>query len=115
MRKAVGILGQADTAHKFEQFIEKVEKLAVEATAMDEAFGDIPDDLLGMSLVYLLGVVHLCSDPITCLIMDDPVQLPSSGHVMDRSTIARHLLSDERDPFSRAPLKIEQVVPRMCK
>lgn len=32
--------------------------------------------------------------------------------VVDRSTIARHLLSDTKeDPFSRAPLDIEDVIP----
>lgn len=101
MRAAVEILrtqrlSDLDTPPRFEQFIKEVEDIAAEATAMDEAFGEIPEDFL---------------DPITCLMMEDPVQLPSSGHVMDRSTIARHLLSDERDPFSRAPLKIEQVMP----
>jgi len=36
--------------------------------------------------------------------MKDPVQLPS-GYVVDRVYIHKHLLNDERDPFTRAPLK----------
>lgn len=66
-------------------------------------------------------------------IMTDPVKLPS-GYILDRSTIARHLLrlvpdqlircdnqvsndkfslidSDQNDPFTRAALSMEMVVP----
>jgi len=31
--------------------------------------------------------------------------------VVDRSTIARHLLSDQTDPFNRQPLTMAQIVP----
>jgi hypothetical protein len=31
---------------------------------------------------------------------------------VDRSTIARHLLSDQSDPFTRAPLTMDMVVPQ---
>lgn len=41
--------------------------------------------------------------------MRDPVKLPSSGVVVDRSTIRRHLLSDPSDPFNRAPLSESQL------
>jgi ubiquitin conjugation factor E4 B len=44
-------------------------------------------------------------------VMRDPVILPSSKAVMDRSTIKSHLLSDSKDPFNRVPLTIEDVVP----
>ena len=30
---------------------------------------------------------------------------------MDRSNILRHLLTDETDPFTRQPLKAEDLVP----
>ncbi|KAH0586207.1 hypothetical protein H2248_007463 [Termitomyces sp. 'cryptogamus'] len=43
--------------------------------------------------------------------MRDPVRLPSSKTVVDRSTIKSHLLSDPTDPFNRSPLKIEDVIP----
>lgn len=43
--------------------------------------------------------------------MEDPVILPTSKTSIDRSTIRSHLLSDPNDPFNRAPLKIEDVVP----
>lgn len=36
--------------------------------------------------------------------MDDPVVLPSSGKIMDRPVIIRHLLNSQTDPFNRQPL-----------
>ena len=48
-------------------------------------------------------------DPIMSTLMTDPVILPSSKVVVDRSTIARHLLSDQSDPFNRSPLTMDQV------
>ena len=44
-------------------------------------------------------------------LMEDPVILPTSKLTIDRSTIRSHLLSDPNDPFNRAPLKIEEVIP----
>ena len=44
-------------------------------------------------------------------LMRDPVILPSSRTVIDRSTIKSHLLSDAKDPFNRVPLTINEVVP----
>lgn len=45
-----------------------------------------------------------------CLVQD-PVILPDSRIVLDRTTIERHLLSSKTDPFSRAPLELDQLVP----
>jgi len=50
-------------------------------------------------------------DPIMSTLMSDPVLLPTSGIICDRSTIARHLLSDQMDPFNRQPLTMEMVQP----
>ncbi|KAL2265296.1 hypothetical protein VTJ83DRAFT_6396 [Remersonia thermophila] len=49
-------------------------------------------------------------DPIMGILMTDPVILPSK-HVVDRSTIMQHLLSDPKDPYTRQPMGIEDVVP----
>jgi ubiquitin conjugation factor E4 B len=49
-------------------------------------------------------------DPIMGVLMNDPVILPSK-HVVDRSTIMQHLLSDPKDPYTRQPMGIEDVVP----
>ena len=57
---------------------------------------DVPDEFL---------------DPIMSTLMTQPVTLPSSRVTVDRSTIARHLLSDQSDPFNRSPLTMEDVLP----
>ena len=44
-------------------------------------------------------------------LMRDPVTLPASKVVVDRSTIKSHLLSDSKDPFNRQPLSLEDVIP----
>lgn len=41
--------------------------------------------------------------------MRDPVLLPSSKTIVDRSTIKQHYLSDATDPFNRVPLKWEDI------
>lgn len=64
--------------------------------ALDADLGDIPDEF---------------ADPIMATLMTDPVRLPSSGQIMDRSHIRAHLLSNPRDPFNRDPLQIEDVIP----
>eukprot|EP00177_Eucheuma_denticulatum_P008227 GFKZ01014968.1.p1 GENE.GFKZ01014968.1~~GFKZ01014968.1.p1 ORF type:complete len:1137 (-),score=220.11 GFKZ01014968.1:190-3600(-) len=60
---------------------------AVEEEQEEEAeLGDIPDEFM---------------DPIMSILMKNPVRLPTSGNVMDRSVISRILLSDKVDPFNR--------------
>jgi len=44
-------------------------------------------------------------------LMDDPVTLPSSGKVMDRPVIIRHLLNSQTDPFNRQPLSEDDLNP----
>ena len=64
----------------------------------EQDLGEVPDEFM---------------DPLMFDLMKDPVTLPSSKAVMDRSTIRSHLLSDPTDPFNRMPLKIEEVVPNV--
>lgn len=54
----------------------------------------------------------MLSDPLMFTLMRDPVTLPS-GAVVDLSTIKSHLLSDSSDPFTRKPLRLEEVVPSL--
>ncbi|KAG5651652.1 hypothetical protein H0H81_007932 [Sphagnurus paluster] len=77
-------------------FVEKVEEARLTMEAEDEDLGDIPDEFL---------------DPLMATLMRDPVRLPSSKAILDRSTIKSHLLSDTTDPFNRSPLSIEDVIP----
>lgn len=73
----------------------KVQRLEKQQRLDQEALADAPDDFL---------------DPIMSTLMLDPVILPSSKVTTDRSTIARHLLSDQTDPFNRKPLTMDQVI-----
>ncbi|XP_068981426.1 ubiquitin conjugation factor E4 A [Bombus flavifrons] len=84
----VGILGDLD------QFAKNVETAASHKKEEDEILIDAPDEFL---------------DPIMSTLMTDPVVLPSSRITIDRQTIARHLLSDQTDPFNRSPLTMDMV------
>ncbi|XP_016912491.1 ubiquitin conjugation factor E4 A isoform X2 [Apis cerana] len=84
----VGILGDLD------QFAKNVEAAASHKKEEDEILIDAPDEFL---------------DPIMSTLMTDPVILPSSKITIDRQTIARHLLSDQTDPFNRSPLTMDMV------
>ncbi|GIY33484.1 hypothetical protein CDAR_474271 [Caerostris darwini] len=89
-------IGQGALATQLEMIACKVHKLAVKQQQDDELLIGAPDEFL---------------DPIMNTVMKDPVKLPSSGVTMDRATIARHLLSDQTDPFNRSPLTMDMVVP----
>lgn len=79
-----------------ENVAEQVSRLATLQKEEDELLDDMPDEFL---------------DPIMSTLMTDPVCLPSSKQIVDRSTIARHLLSDQSDPFNRSPLTMDMVHP----
>ena len=76
-----------------EALVAKLKRLGQEAEE-DLDTSDAPDEFLD-AMMYTL--------------MEDPVILPSSKQVVDRSTIARHLLSSQTDPFNRDPLTMEGV------
>lgn len=106
-------------------FVDKVEAVKV-AEAEDDALGDLPDEFLGASLrlppppsVSPLAIKvrtdpfdrrARVADPLTYDVMRDPVLLPSSKTIVDRSTIKQHYLSDPTDPFNRQPLKWDDIV-----
>ncbi|XP_069750871.1 ubiquitin conjugation factor E4 A isoform X2 [Narcine bancroftii] len=78
----------------FSELADKIKSLADLQQQEEETFVDAPDEFL---------------DPIMSTLMSDPVILPSSRVTVDRSTIARHLLSDQTDPFNRSPLTMDQI------
>lgn len=51
---------------------------------------------------------ELC-DPILNTLMKDPVMLPSSNTMVDKSMIKKHLMSDKHDPFNRNELTLEGI------
>lgn len=44
-------------------------------------------------------------------LLKDPVKLPTSTSIVERAHIHSYLLGDERDPFNRMPLKVEDLIP----
>jgi ubiquitin conjugation factor E4 B len=72
-----------------------VEAAALVVSRDEELYHGAPDDFL---------------DELMATFMKDPVKLPS-GHYVDRPTITQHLLNDPTDPFSRAPMGVDDVVP----
>ncbi len=80
--------------------LEKILKGAEDARSTSNALDHLHDDA---PYEYL--------DPLLQTLMRDPVKLPS-GNIVDRSTIAQHLLNDETDPFNRQPLTINQLEPQ---
>ena len=70
----------------------KIKKINSQVVLIDD--NEIPDDIM---------------DPIMCSIMIEPILLPSSKKIMDKSVICRYLLSDQEDPFNRDPLDIEEL------
>uniref|UniRef100_A0A671LQ63 Ubiquitin conjugation factor E4 A n=1 Tax=Sinocyclocheilus anshuiensis TaxID=1608454 RepID=A0A671LQ63_9TELE len=85
-----------DMIVSFSILADKIKSLADRHQQEEETYSDAPDEFL---------------DPIMSTLMLDPVLLPSSNVTVDRSTIARHLLSDQTDPFNRSPLTMDQIRP----
>lgn len=86
----------AEFAESLQNFVQNVveQKMSNEQEELD--MNDCPDEFL---------------DPLMYTVMNDPVRLPQSNVIIDRSTIKQHLLSDSTDPFNRSPLKLEEVIP----
>jgi len=81
---------------QFLNLAENANKLVIERIRQEDDWDDIPDEF---------------EDAIMGEIMDDPVILPTSGKVMDRKHITRHILSTPNDPFNREPLTEEMLRP----
>mmetsp|Transcript_49581 Transcript_49581/g.117977 ORF Transcript_49581/g.117977 Transcript_49581/m.117977 type:complete len:586 (+) Transcript_49581:2-1759(+) len=78
---------------KLERFTKTLEGLKADEMEIEDALGEVPDEF---------------EDPLMGTIMKDPVRLPS-GNILDRATIARILLSDETDPYSRDRLTTDML------
>jgi len=80
---------------KFLKLIEKLKIMKIEIEKNTINYDDAPEEFF---------------DPITTLLMEDPVLLPSSKNIIDRNTILTHLLSDPTDPFNRSPLSKDMLI-----
>lgn len=74
----------------------KVQAASKHVEDYEALLADAPDDFL---------------DPLMCTFMIDPVILPTSNTVIDRSTITQHLLNDAHDPFNREELTVDMIQP----
>jgi len=101
LQKAIKILKDKhelkydDVAERFVKIIHELETIVTENTDIADLIGTPPDEFL---------------DPIMNTLMRDPVILPTSNTVVDRTTISRILLTDLKDPFNRKPLTIDQII-----
>lgn len=89
-------LKSLDDIHALERFVTRVELAVQTGIEEEEEMGEAPEEFL---------------DPIFFSLMEDPVLLPTSSVIVDRSTIRAHLLGDTRDPFNRMPLSMDMVQP----
>ncbi|KAG6443812.1 hypothetical protein O3G_MSEX002997 [Manduca sexta] len=87
-------IGGGGLIGSLQEVAARVGQLAEQKQRDEEILANAPDEFL---------------DPIMSTLMMDPVILPSSRTTVDRTTIARHLLSDQSDPFNRSPLSMDQV------
>lgn len=90
------VLKSPEEIRRWDVLVQKFAEAKQEDEDAEADLGEIPDEFL---------------DPLMYTLMSDPVRLPSSRTIIDRSTIRSHLLSDPNDPFNRQPLKIEDVLP----
>jgi hypothetical protein len=78
---AIEILNQInrdyDIIEKFKNLSDEIEEISRQQKMDDLNYDDAPDEYL---------------DPIMSVLMNDPVILPNSKKIVDKSTIARHLL-----------------------
>ena len=78
-------------------FIAKLEQEGNRLQSLDSLLDAAPEEFL---------------DEMTNELMKDPVMLPNSKMVLDRSTIERLLMEKPVDPYDRTPLAKEQLIPR---
>jgi Ubiquitin fusion degradation protein 2 len=82
-----------------------------------DLFSSLPDNIEAVSKTIeddealLVDAPDEFLDPLMCTFMKDPVFLPTSGTIIDRSTITQHLLNDPHDPFNRKELSVDMIRP----
>eukprot|EP01038_Epipyxis_sp_PR26KG_P006656 gene6656-9137_t len=82
---------------QLKELYERVQEARLSCVDIDSLVEDAPFEFM---------------DPLLDTIMRDPVRLPTSNTIVDRSTIAQHLLNVDIDPFNRQPLSIGMVEPQ---
>eukprot|EP01031_Cornospumella_fuschlensis_P026243 gene26243-31702_t len=101
LRKAISTvtrlaLVSATEVEQLRSLYDNVQKCRADVVDLNSLVEDAPFDFM---------------DPLLDTLMRDPVRLPTSNTIVDRTTIAQHLLNVEIDPFNRKPLTIDMVEP----
>ncbi|ELP93805.1 ubiquitination factor E4, putative [Entamoeba invadens IP1] len=84
---------------EFRQLVEKIKGYSSKDiyAIVEEKMGlDIPEEFC---------------DTIMGTLMKDPVELPNSHVIVDRTTIVKHLMNSKEDPYDRTPLELSMVIP----
>ena len=81
--------GKVASARNYEIMVRKLHEISESAQDIDELLTNPPDEFI-------------C--PLSCDIMRDPILLPTSGNICERSWMQRVVLNDGMDPFNRKPL-----------
>ncbi|ORX56341.1 hypothetical protein DM01DRAFT_1334813 [Hesseltinella vesiculosa] len=89
-------LKNEDQIQALQRFVQLVEETLKQTTMEEEELANIPDEF---------------EDPLMNILMEDPVRLPSSGTILDRSTVQSLWLGTAVDPYTREPFQIEKVEP----
>lgn len=84
-----------DTANEFEALTNKCKEAHEEIMLKETFMDDAPEEFV---------------DQLFCVLMDNPVKLPS-GNAVDLNQLKKHLLNDPTDPYTRNPMKLEDVEP----
>jgi len=96
--------------HLFEDAADRIERLQIRSVVEVEQFRSL---LATAHDIYVANQENEDEyadapdefrDPLMDTLMCDPVLLPSSHKIMDRSIITRHLLNSSTDPFNSQPL-----------
>jgi ubiquitin conjugation factor E4 B len=108
-----------DSMYKAETFLKArriLEREGIASAAQRAAFADFVKDL-NASVAELRNTMDEVEwpdellDPLMAEVMRDPVELPS-GNVLDRKVAMRIIMSGDYDPFTKVPMKAEDLKPR---
>lgn len=102
-------LGTADERKQFENLVNTVEQMQKKE---DEEQADVVSCFLVCfgCIIFYQDVPDEFRCELLDVLMEDPVRLPS-GNVVDRSSIARHLLTSETDPYTKLKLTLDMLEP----
>lgn len=78
-------------------FVKTIQKQLGQLQRREELLKEAPQEFL---------------DDLTGELMSDPVMLPNSRMILDRSNVERLLQEKPVDPYDRTPLTVDQLVPR---